>query len=42
VLIEWARGARLSGRSIRFHELPPRLAELARIGGVAELLPIAG
>ena len=42
VLIEWARVARLSGRSIRFHELPPRLAELARIGGVAELLPIAG
>lgn len=41
VLIEWARGARQSGRSITFHALPARLAELARIGGVAELLPIA-
>jgi phospholipid transport system transporter-binding protein len=41
VLIEWARGARLSGRSITYRSLPPRLAELARIGGVAELLPIA-
>ena len=41
VLIEWVRAARQSGRSIEFSGLPPRLAELARIGGVAELLPIA-
>ena len=42
VLIEWVRGACGSGRSITYHGLPPRLAELARIGGVADLLPIAG
>jgi phospholipid transport system transporter-binding protein len=41
VLIEWVRGACLSGRSITYRSLPPRLAELARIGGVAGLLPIA-
>ena len=41
VLIEWVRGARLAGRAITVHGLPSRLAELARIGGVAELLPVA-
>jgi len=41
VLIEWVRTARQSGRRIEFSGLPPRLAELARIGGVAEILPIA-
>lgn len=41
VLIEWVRAARQSGRSIEFSGLPPRLAGLARIGGVADLLPIA-
>jgi phospholipid transport system transporter-binding protein len=41
VLIEWVRGACASGRSISFRGLPPRLAELARIGGVADLLPVA-
>ena len=41
VLIEWVRGACTSGRSIAFRGLPPRLAELARIGGVADLLPVA-
>jgi hypothetical protein len=35
------RGAHFFGRSITYRSLPPRLAELARIGGVAELLPIA-
>ena len=41
VLIEWVRAACASGRSIEFRSLPPRLAELARIGGVADLLPVA-
>lgn len=41
VLIEWVRAARQSGRRIEFMGLPPRLAELARIGGVADLLPVA-
>ncbi len=40
VLIEWVREACASGRSIAFRGLPPRLAELARIGGVADLLPV--
>jgi len=41
VIIEWTKGAYRAGRSIEFHGLPPRLAELARIGGVADLLPVA-
>ena len=42
VLIEWTRSARRDGRGIVFKGLPPRLAALARIGGVYELLPLAG
>jgi phospholipid transport system transporter-binding protein len=41
VLIEWVKAARQSGRRIEFSGLPPRLAELARIGGVADFLPTA-
>jgi phospholipid transport system transporter-binding protein len=39
VLIEWTRDARLAGRSIAYRSMPARLAALARIGGVGELLP---
>ncbi len=42
VLIEWTRQARLQGRAIAFSGMPPRLAGMARIGGVTELLPMAG
>jgi phospholipid transport system transporter-binding protein len=42
VLIEWTRGARLAGRDLVFHSVPARLAAIAHIGGVRELLPIAG
>jgi len=41
VLIEWVREACQSGRSITFSGLPPRLAALARLGGVADLLPLS-
>lgn len=40
VLIEWTRAARQGGRRIVFEALPARLAGLAHIGGVAELLPV--
>lgn len=42
VLIEWTRQARLQDRHIVFNSMPPRLARMARIGGVADLLPQAG
>ena len=42
VLIEWTRQARLQGRRIEFSGMPPRLAGMARIGGVQELLPLRG
>lgn len=42
VLIEWTRQARLQGRSIVFSAMPPRLAGMARIGGVTDLLPLKG
>jgi phospholipid transport system transporter-binding protein len=42
VLIEWVRGARGEGRQIRFLGMPARLGDLARIGGVNELLPVEG
>jgi phospholipid transport system transporter-binding protein len=40
VLIEWTRAAREEGRDIVFHGMPRRLAEIARIGGVDQLLPL--
>lgn len=42
LLIEWTRQARAEGRTITFRSLPRRLADMARIGGVLELLPILG
>jgi len=39
VLIEWTRSARRGGRSIVFSGMTPRLAAIARIGGVGGLLP---
>jgi len=39
VLIEWTRSARRDGRSIAYKGMTPRLAAIARIGGVRELLP---
>lgn len=41
VLIEWTRQLRLEGRTIMFRSMPPRLAGMARMGGVAALLPTA-
>jgi len=41
VLIEWTRAARLAGTQITFHALPARMAALARIGGVDQLLTVA-
>lgn len=41
VLIEWTRQARLRGQRIVFSAMPPRLAGMARIGGVTQLLPLA-
>ena len=40
VLIEWTRAARSEGRLIRFFGMPSRLGDIARIGGVNDLLPI--
>jgi len=40
VLLEWIRMARQEGRQIGFSGMPRRLADLARIGGVSEFLPI--
>lgn len=42
VLLEWTRQARLQGRTIVFRAMPARLARMARIGGVAEFLPVPG
>lgn len=41
VLIEWTRAARLERREITFRSVPRRLADIARIGGVDHLLPLA-
>lgn len=41
VMIEWTRAARLERREIVFRAVPRRLADLARIGGVDSLLPLA-
>lgn len=41
VLIEWTRQCRLAGREISYRAMPPRLAGMARIGGVSDLLPAA-
>lgn len=42
VLIEWTRQARQQRRKIAFSGMPPRLAGMARISGVAGLLPTTG
>jgi len=39
VLLEWVHLARREGREIRFLNVPRRMTDLARIGGVAEFLP---
>ena len=41
VLLECRRLAEKSGRSLQLHNAPPRLRQLARLYGVAELLGIA-
>lgn len=41
VLLECRRLAEKSGRSLRLHNAPPRLSQLARLYGVAELLGLA-
>lgn len=41
VLLECRRLAEKSGRSLQLHNAPPRLSQLARLYGVAELLGMA-
>jgi phospholipid transport system transporter-binding protein len=37
--IAWLREARAGGRTIRFENLPPAMAKLARLYAVADLIP---
>lgn len=37
--ITWLREARAAGRTIRFENLPPAMAKLARLYAVADLIP---
>jgi len=37
--IAWLREARAAGRTLRFENLPPAMAKLARLYAVADLLP---
>ncbi len=37
--IAWLREARADGRTIRFENLPPAMAKLARLYAVADLIP---
>ena len=37
--ITWLREARAGGRTIRFENLPPAMAKLARLYAVADLIP---
>jgi phospholipid transport system transporter-binding protein len=37
--IAWLREARVGGRTIRFDNLPPAMAKLARLYAVADLIP---
>ena len=39
LLLQWQRSARQGGRTIRYSNLPPNLKSLARLYGVAELIP---
>lgn len=39
LLIEWTRSARAAGRDIVFRGMPARLEAIARISGVADMLP---
>ncbi len=39
--LAWLRAASASGRTLRFANLPPAMANLARLYGVDELLPLA-
>jgi len=41
LLIEWTREARAAGREIVFRGMPARLEAIARISGVADMLPRA-
>ncbi len=40
VLLEVRRVALSLGKTLTLHALPPRLADLARLYGIAELLPV--
>ncbi len=37
--IAWLREARAAGRTLRFENLPPAMAKLARLYAVADLIP---
>ena len=39
--IAWLREARVGGRTIRFENLPPAMAKLARLYAVGDLIPSA-
>jgi len=41
VLLQWVREARREGRELFFAHLPKRLADLARISGVSDFVPVA-
>ena len=41
VIFAWMREAHAHGRTLALHRVPPDLASLARLYGVAELLPQA-
>ena len=40
VILQWVREARREGRDLRFAHLPKRLADLARISGVSDFVPV--
>ena len=39
LLLQWQRGARAGGRTIKYVNLPPNLKSLAALYGVADLIP---
>jgi len=40
VILQWVGEARREGRDLRFDNLPKRLADLARISGVSDFVPV--
>lgn len=42
LLLEWVAAVRSAGGQLHYRALPPQLAAIARLGGVADLLPVTG